>query len=86
MIGHPIPPGLRTYSNGKLLEQVVAEAFKLEGIDVKYGYFPGKEAMRMSKRENMMVPFPGTRLKNVRKTFVSIKYLKLKMKGGVFSS
>jgi polar amino acid transport system substrate-binding protein len=30
--------------NGKLLEKVVTEAFKLEGVDVKYSYYPWKRS------------------------------------------
>lgn len=33
-----------TNPKGKLLEKVVTEAFKLEGVDVKYDYFPWKRS------------------------------------------
>ena len=43
-IGDWAPYTSQTDAKGKLLERVVTEAFKLEGIDVKYDYFPWKRS------------------------------------------
>ncbi len=43
-IGEWAPYFSQTDPNGKLLERVVTEAFKLEGVEVKYQYLPWKRS------------------------------------------
>lgn len=43
---------------GKLLEKVVAEAFKLEGLDVKFAYYPWKRAYVLAEAGTADGTFP----------------------------
>ena len=43
-IGEWVPYFSQHDPKGKLLEQVVTEAFKLEGVEVKYQYLPWKRS------------------------------------------
>lgn len=56
--------------NGKILEKVVTEAFKLEGINVVYSYYPWKRSIEMVKAGEADGTFPWNRNAEREKDFV----------------
>lgn len=57
----------------KLLESVVTEAFKLEGVEVKYSYFPWKRSSSMVEDGSSDGSFPWGRTAEREATFVYAK-------------
>lgn len=57
-IGEWAPYTSATDANGRLLEKVVAESFKLEGIDVKFEYFPWKRSYALAESGKFDGTFP----------------------------
>lgn len=60
-IGEWAPYTAKSDPNGKLLERVVAEAFKLEGVEVQYSYFPWKRSYLRAEDGSFDGTFPWTR-------------------------
>ncbi|MDT8989393.1 transporter substrate-binding domain-containing protein [Curvibacter sp. APW13] len=58
---------------GKLLETVVTEAFKLEGIEVKYSYYPWKRSSTMVEEGQSDGSFPWGKIPEREATFVFAK-------------
>ena len=58
-------------AKGKLLEKVVTEAFKLEGIEVKYGYYPWKRSAAMVEEGQADGSFPWSKIPEREKLFQS---------------
>jgi polar amino acid transport system substrate-binding protein len=57
-IGEWEPYTSSTNPKGKLLERVVTEAFKLEGVEVKYEYLPWKRSMSKVQDGESLGTFP----------------------------
>ncbi len=60
-IGEWAPFTSETDKTGKIAETIVTEAFKLEGIDVKYDYYPWKRSYELVKDGKADGTFPWTR-------------------------
>ena len=56
--------------NGKILEKVVTEAFKLEGVNVVYSYYPWKRSIEMVKAGEADGTFPWNKNAEREKDFV----------------
>lgn len=59
-----------TDAKSKLLEKVVAEAFKLENVDVHYDYFPWKRSYLSAKEGNFAGTFPWAKTEGHQKDFI----------------
>jgi polar amino acid transport system substrate-binding protein len=60
-----------TNAKGKLLEKVVTEAFKLEGVDVKYEYFPWKRSYILAEEGRFDGTFPWAKtVEHVRDFYI----------------
>ncbi|MBF0231032.1 MAG: transporter substrate-binding domain-containing protein [Desulfamplus sp.] len=68
-IGDWAPYTSETDQKGKLLEKVVTEAFKLEGIDVKYDYFPWKRSYIYVEQGKYDGTFPWNKTEEREKEF-----------------
>ena len=69
-IGDWAPYTSSTDQTKKLLEKVVTEAFKLEGITVHYDIFHGREAMNTPDTGNLPAPFHGQERKPMKEIFI----------------
>ena len=68
-IGDWAPYTSATDAKSKILENVVAEAFKLEGIDVLYEYFPWKRSYALAKSGEFDGTFPWAKTDEHVKNF-----------------
>lgn len=60
-IGDWAPYTSKTDVDGKLAERIVAEAFKMEGVEVEYKYYPWKRSYQMTKDGEADGTFPWNR-------------------------
>ena len=82
-IGDWAPYTSSTDDKSKILEHVVAEAFKLEKIDVRYEYFPWKRSYIVTKNGEFDGTFPWAKTEEHLKDFY-INKLYLIQDEGVF--
>jgi polar amino acid transport system substrate-binding protein len=83
-IGDWEPYTSSTNPKGKLLEKVVTEAFKLEGIDVKYEYYPWKRSKQDVEDGLSIGTFPWNRTPEREALFVFNKVSLIKDEGVYF--
>ena len=83
-IGDWAPYTSATDVKGKLLETMVTEAFKLEGIDVKYEYFPWKRSYSLAKSGQFDGTFPWAKTEEHVKDFYIHKVFLIKDEGVFF--
>ncbi|MBF0228731.1 MAG: transporter substrate-binding domain-containing protein [Desulfamplus sp.] len=83
-IGDWAPYTSETDVKGKLLEEVVTEAFKLEGIDVKYDYFPWKRSYIYVEQGKSDGTFPWNKTTEREKEFYIHKISLIKDDGVYF--
>ncbi|MBV8658547.1 MAG: ABC transporter substrate-binding protein [Burkholderiales bacterium] len=82
-IGDWEPYTSQSNAKGKLLEKVVTEAFKAEGLSVQYSYFPWKRSYELTASGQYDGTFPWTRTPEREQRFVLNK-LPLMREEGVF--
>ena len=82
-IGDWAPYTSQSDTQGRLLERVVAEAFKAEGLTVKYSYYPWKRSYELTASGQYDGTFPWTRTPERVQRFVLNK-LPLMRDEGVF--
>jgi len=83
-IGDWAPYTSATDAKSKLLENVVTEAFKIEGIDVKYEYFPWKRSYILAKSGEFDGTFPWAKTEEHLKHFQIHKISLIKDQGVFF--
>ncbi|MBF0204986.1 MAG: transporter substrate-binding domain-containing protein [Desulfamplus sp.] len=83
-IGDWEPYTSQTDPKGKLLEEVVTEAFKAEGIDVQYEYFPWKRSYVNAERGQYDGTFPWNRTPEREAAFYTHKISLIKDEGVYF--
>ena len=83
-IGDWAPYTSATDAKSKILENVVAEAFKLEGIDVLYEYFPWKRSYTLAKSGEFDGTFPWAKTEEHLKDFYIHKIFLIKDEGVFF--
>jgi len=69
---------------GKMAEVIVREAFKLEGVDVKYEYYPWKRSYRSAKEGLATGTFPWYKSEQREEDFIVTKESLLKVKNVFF--
>ncbi|MBU3915134.1 transporter substrate-binding domain-containing protein [bacterium] len=83
-IGDWAPYTSKTDMKGKLLEDVVTAAFKLEGIDVQYLYFPWKRSITSTEDGKYDGTFPWNKTEEREKAFYLPKSYLIKDEGVYF--
>ncbi|MBF0224935.1 MAG: transporter substrate-binding domain-containing protein [Desulfobacterales bacterium] len=83
-IGDWEPYTSQTDAKGKLLEKVVTEAFKLEGIDAQYDYFPWKRSYQYAEEGKHDGTFPWNKTEERDKVFYIHKISLFKDEGVFF--
>ncbi|MBF0203500.1 MAG: transporter substrate-binding domain-containing protein [Desulfamplus sp.] len=83
-IGDWAPYTSETDPKGKLLEEVVTEAFKAEGIDVQYAYFPWKRSYVNAEKGQYDGTFPWNKTPEREEAFYTHKISLIKDDGVYF--
>ncbi len=83
-IGEWVPYTSKIDMKGNLLEKIVTEAFKLEGVDVIYEYFPWKRSYNNVKNGQYDATFPWNKTEERKKDFYINKLSLIKDEGVFF--